>query len=210
MDGTLTDPMIGITKSVQYALKSYGIEEPKLQKLTPFIGPPLKDSFMKYYGFSEDQAMEAVWKYREYFSVTGLYENQAYNGIEELLRELKMQRKTVILATSKPELFARQILEHFHLDGYFDLICGASMDETRVRKTEVIAYAMDAAGIGPEEVRKAVMTGDREHDILGAKEHHMASVGVLYGYGSREELQKAGAGSIVETVEELRQVLCGC
>ena len=155
LDGTLTDPMIGITKSVQYALRFYGIEETNLNTHCPFIGPPLKDSFMKYYHFPESQAEEAIKKYREYFSVTGIFENRVYDGIEELLKELKSCGKRLLVATSKPEEFAVQILEHFGLAQYFEHICGASMDEKRVKKGDVIAYAIEMEGI--EDISLAVM-----------------------------------------------------
>ena len=205
LDGTLTDPMTVITRSVQHALKAYGIEEPDLEKLCPFIGPPLKDSFMKYYGFSQFQAQEAIEKYREYFSVKGIFENQVYDGIEDMLRELKARGGILLVATSKPEAFAIRILEHFHLKQYFDFICGATMDEKRVKKGYVIAYAMETGGI--KHAYEAVMVGDREHDVIGARENHMDSVGVLFGYGSRTELEKAGAGKIAGTVEELKTLL---
>ena len=207
LDGTLTDPMIGITKSVQYALRFYGIEESNLNTLCPFIGPPLKDSFMKYYHFPESQAEEAIKKYREYFSVTGIFENRVYDGIEELLKELKSCGKQLLVATSKPEKFAVQILEHFGLAQYFEYICGASMDEKRVKKGDVIAYAIEMAGIG--DISLAVMVGDREHDIIGAKENGMDSIGVLFGYGSRKELEEAGANLIGESVKELTKLLIG-
>lgn len=207
LDGTLTDPMVGITRSVQHALRSYGIEEEDLKKLCPFIGPPLKDSFMKYYGFPEAQAEEAIEKYREYFRVTGIFENKVYDGIEDMLRELKARDSILLVATSKPEEFAMQILEHFHLSQYFDYVCGASMDEKRVKKGEVIGYALKRAGIG--QVDEAVMVGDREHDVIGAHENGMDCVGVLFGYGSREELEEAGAGETAGTVEELQEILLG-
>ncbi len=207
LDGTLTDPMIGITKSVQYALRFYGIEESNLNTLCPFIGPPLKDSFMKYYHFPESQAEEAIKKYREYFSVTGIFENRVYDGIEELLKELKSCGKRLLVATSKPEEFAVQILEHFGLAQYFEHICGASIDEKRVKKGDVIAYAIEMEGI--EDISLAVMVGDREHDIIGAKENGMDSIGVLFGYGSRKELEEAGAHFIGESVKELTKLLIG-
>lgn len=205
LDGTLTDPMVGITKSVQYALKTYGIEEPDLEKLTPFIGPPLKDSFIKFYGFPEKQAIEAIGRYREYFAVTGIYENQVYEGIPEMLKKLKDAGKVLVVATSKPEVFAEQILKHFHLREYFAFVGGASMDEIRVKKEDVIAYVMDTMGISDKNA--AVMVGDREHDICGAKKNQMEAIGVLFGYGSREELEQAGAKTIVASVEELEQIL---
>lgn len=205
LDGTLTDPMVGITRSVQHALKTYGIEEPDLEKLIPFIGPPLKDSFMKYYDFPEEQAKEGITRYREYFTAKGIFENQVYDGIPQMLQNLKAAGKSLLVATSKPELFAKQILEHFDLDGYFDFIGGASMDEVRVKKGDVIAYVLESMGIG--DVGQAVMVGDREHDVLGARENGMDCIGVLFGYGGRQELEHAGAERIVETVEELEKVL---
>lgn len=205
LDGTLTDPMVGITRSVQHALRAYGIEETDLNALCPFIGPPLKDSFMKYYGFSDKQAEEAIGKYREYFAVTGIFENRVYEGIETMLKNLRSSGRTLLVATSKPEEFAVKILEHFRLAPYFDWVCGASMDEKRVKKGEVIAYALETAGI--RDVSKAVMVGDREHDVLGAKENGMDCVGVLFGYGSRQELEAAGAVKIAGTVEELGRIL---
>lgn len=206
LDGTLTDPMVGITKSVQYALRSYGIEVDDLETLCPFIGPPLKDSFMKYYGFSPEQASEAIGRYREYFTDTGLYENVEYSGIQELLSELKAHGKHLFVATSKPEVFAKQILEYFQLSEYFDFIGGASMDEVRVRKGDVIKYVLyENPLIEPSE---AIMVGDREHDVLGAKEAGIESIGVLYGYGDREELELAGADYVAATIEELAELIC--
>ena len=201
VDGTLTDPMVGITKSVQYALRSYGIEVEDLNQLCCFIGPPLKDSFMEYYGFDEDRAMEAIGRYREYFRETGIFENEVYPGIERLLGKLKAEGRSLMTASSKPEVFVRRILEHFHLDAYFDFIGGADLEETRVKKADVIRYVMEETGISdPEQV---IMIGDREHDILGAKEVGIESLGVLYGYGSREELTEAGADYIIDTVDNL-------
>ena len=205
LDGTLTDPMVGITKSVQYALRHYGIEEPDLKKLCPFIGPPLKDSFMKYYGFPSEQATEAISIYREYFSKTGLYENMEYPGIRDLLATLKAAGKHLYVATSKPELFSKQILEHFRLAEYFDFIGGANMDETRVKKGDVIRYVLEENQIA--ELDKVVMIGDREHDIIGAKENSIDSIGVLYGYGSREELSAAGADFLAADLDELKTAL---
>ena len=207
LDGTLTDPMVGITKSVQHALRAYGIDPPGLEALCPFIGPPLKDSFMKYCGFPEARAEEAIGKYREYFAETGIFENQVYDGVEDMLRRLKAKGKTLLVATSKPEEFARRILEHFHLDRYFDYVCGASMDEKRVKKGDVIAYALETAGV--RDVTGAVMVGDREHDVIGARENHMDCIGVLFGYGSREELEDAGAAVTAASVEELAELLLG-
>lgn len=209
VDGTLTDPMVGITKSVQYALRRYGIEEPDLEKLTPFIGPPLVDSFMGCYGFSEKQAREAVLVYREYYTVKGILENKELPGVREMLERLKAAGKKLYVATSKPEPFAKRVLEHFRLDSYFALIGGADMEETRVRKGDVIRYVMDKAGIREEEKPETVMIGDRKHDILGAKENSLESIGVLFGYGSREELEQAGADWIAADAGEVVRILGG-
>ena len=205
LDGTLTDPKLGITKSVAYALKSYGIQVDDLDSLLKFIGPPLKDSFVKYYGFSEEQGAEAVEKYREYFKPYGIYENKVYDGVENMLAELVKCGKKVILATSKPTVFANMILEYFHLDKYFTCAVGSELDGSRVKKGEVITEALRQAGVTDKSL--AVMIGDREHDILGAKENGIDSIGVLYGYGDRAEHEAAGAGMIVESIEELLQYL---
>ena len=211
LDGTLTDPKEGITKSVAYALKSYGIEVEDLDTLCKFIGPPLKDSFVKFYGFSEEQGYEAVEKYREYFKPHGVYENKVYDGVDKLLADLKDCGKMVVLATSKPTVFANVILEHFDLKKYYDVISGSELDGVRVKKGDVIAYALEQIakieGVDSIDRTLAVMIGDREHDILGAKENGLDSIGVLYGYGDRAEHEAAGAGYIVETVEELKGAL---
>ena len=202
LDGTLTEPKEGITKSVAYALEYFGIHVEDLDNLCCFIGPPLKDSFIKYYGFSEEKALEAVEKYREYFKPYGVYQNEVYEGIPELLESLKAAGKKVLLATSKPHVFATVILEHFDLMKYFDGIYGSELDGTRVKKGDVITYALEQSSV--EDKSKAIMVGDREHDIIGAKENELASIGVLYGHGSRGELQEHGADVIVETVAELQ------
>lgn len=202
VDGTLTDPMVGITKSVQYALKSYGIDVEDLNQLCCFIGPPLQDSFMEYYGFEADKALEAIGRYREYFRDIGIFENEVYPGIEALLGQLKADGRVLLTASSKPEVFVRRILEHFHLDSYFDFIGGADLEETRVKKADVIRYVLSEAGIS--DLEQVMMIGDREHDILGARAVGVESLGVLYGYGSREELMEAGADYIVDTVENLK------
>ncbi len=201
LDGTLTNPKLGITKSVQYALKAFQIDEPNLEALCQYIGPPLRDSFREFLGFDEAQVEAAVEKYREYFAVTGIYENEVYEGIDKMLNRLKKEGKTLIVATSKAEEFARIILKHFKLDGYFADICGATMDASRATKEAVIRYALDKNKI--TDLSHVVMVGDRMHDVEGAKAVGVASIGVLFGYGSRQELEKAGADIVVETVEEL-------
>lgn len=209
LDGTLTDPKEGITKSVRYALNHYGIQVEDLDSLCPFIGPPLTDSFMRYYGFSKKQAWEAVLVYREYFGSQGWYENKEYPGIREMLRALKAAGKTLMVATSKPEEFAVKVLVHFGLAEYFDLIGGADMEESRSRKGDVIRYVLESSGLGTgkDSVARILMVGDREYDVLGAREVGMDCVGVLYGYGSRQELLDCQAAHVVETVEELEHFL---
>ncbi|MBQ8764137.1 MAG: HAD family hydrolase [Clostridia bacterium] len=200
LDGTLTDPGQGITNSVAHALKKFGIEVEDKKELYKFIGPPLHDSFMKYYGFSDEEAEKAIVYYREYFRDIGIFENAVYDGIENLLKGIKASGRKIILATSKPEEFAVRILVHFGLDKYFDCMAGATMDTSRSKKGDVIAYALKESGCKAED---AVMIGDRLHDILGAKENGLDSIGVLFGYGDREELENAGADYIAETVEDI-------
>lgn len=205
LDGTLTDPGIGITNSVMYALKKFQIEVEDRATLYKFIGPPLKASFEKYYGFSKEESELALQYYREYFKPKGLYENQIYKGVRELLTELKNRNKTLILATSKPEEFAIEILRHFKLLPYFDFVAGATMDSSRVKKTDVILYALQSHGIS--DLSSAIMIGDREHDILGAKQVGLDSIGVLYGYGDYEELKEAGATYIAENAEDILKII---
>ena len=205
LDGTLTDPGLGITNSVMHALKKWGIEVTDRISLYRFIGPPLQDSFMQYYDFSQEDAETSVTYYREYFREKGLYENEVYPGAEKLLAELKKAGKKIALATSKPEEFAIRILRHFQLDGYFDVIAGATMDSSRSKKADVIAYCLEKLGV--TDLSGVVMVGDREHDIIGAKKVGVDSIGVLVGYGSREELEQAGAKLVAETLEDVLQAV---
>lgn len=205
LDGTLTDSGLGITNSVAYSLKKYGIEVSDRTELYKFIGPPLKESFEKYYGFSSEEAGRAVEYYREYYTDKGIFENAVYKGIEELLQEIQRSGKTAIVATSKPEVFAKRILEHFGLAKYFNDIVGANMDETRTKKDEVISHVLQSCDI-PDQT-KVLMIGDREHDILGAKKAGIDSLGVLFGFGDYEELENAGADYIVETTEDIYPII---
>lgn len=207
LDGTLTDPGIGITNSVMYALKKFGIEVDDRASLYKFIGPPLLESFQKFYGFSKEDSELGLKYYREYFKPKGLYENKVYEGIESLLQELKKKGKKLLVATSKPEGFAIEILKHFHLLDYFDFVAGASMDEKRVKKVDVITYALESYGITDKS--SVIMVGDREHDVLGAKENELKSIGVLYGYGDYEELVHAGADYIAQNPEDILQIVLG-
>ncbi len=205
LDGTLTDPGIGITNSVMHALKKYNIEVDDRSQLYPFIGPPLIDSFKKYFDFSDQQAREAVDYYREYFSVTGLFENAVYDGVAQMLGDLQARGKRLIVATSKPDVFSVKILEHFDLLKYFEFVAGATIDEKRTHKDEVIEYALRQCGI--EDTSEVIMVGDREYDVLGAAKFGIDTIGVLYGYGDFEELKEAGARYIVETPMELLEYI---
>ncbi len=205
LDGTLTDPGEGITNSVAYALRAYGIEVEDKSSLNVFIGPPLHESFQKYFGFSTLLSFDAVTKYREYYRDRGIFENLLYDGVCEMLSSLKKAGKTLIMATSKPTVFADRIACHYGIREYFDVLVGSELDGTRVDKAEVIEEALKQAGSPSRE--KCVMVGDRLHDIVGAQKNSLFSVGVLYGYGDREELQSAGAHHIVATVSELSEYL---
>ena len=204
LDGTLTDPGEGITNSVKYALHKFGIEVEDKSELNKFIGPPLWDSFEEYYGFSREQADQAVEYYREYFREKGIFENRVYEGVRELLETLAAEGRVLALATSKPQIFAERILEHFGLKKYFSFIAGSELDGTRVDKGEVIQFAL--AGAGVEKLSQAVMVGDRRHDILGAHKAGIKAVGVLAGYGGGEELLDAGADYIVERVADIWEI----
>lgn len=207
LDGTLTDPAQGITNSFIYALKYFGIEIPSYEKLCTYIGPPLPLTFKKEYGFDDEKATLGIKKYREYFADKGLFENKVYPGIPELLQQLKDMGKHLLIATSKPEVYSIKIAEHFDFAKYFDFICGCNMDETRSTKAEVIEYALRLANISENDKSKVLMIGDREHDIIGAKQNELKSCGVLFGYGSKEELKNAGADYIIQKPEELLQII---
>lgn len=205
LDGTLTNPKEGITKSLQYALHHVGIEVEDLDSLEKHIGPPLIDGLRDIQGLKEEEIKEAARWYREYFKEKGIFLNVKYEGIDDLLDTLVKAGRTLILATSKPEEFARKIMEHFNLDHYFKDICGAAMDDTRRKKGDIIAYALKKNGINDKE--QVVMIGDRLHDIIGARENGISSIGVLYGFGSKEELTEAGAGSLAKDLKELKDIL---
>ena len=205
LDGTLTDPFEGITNSVVHALKRYNIEVTDKRELRSFIGPPLVESFMKYFNFTEADAKNAVEVYREHFGTKGLFENELYEGIPNMLSELKSRGKTVNMATSKPEVYARRIAEHFDIAKYFDYMARSELNGQRIAKTEVIEYALSSLGISDR--RNCLMIGDRLHDINGAKKSDIHSVGVLWGYGSREELEEAGADYICSSVENLIDII---
>lgn len=202
LDGTLTDSGEGITKSVQYALEKLGITEENPDNLRCFVGPPLQESFMSYSGLDEEQTKQAVAFYRERFSKVGMFENSLYPMIPELLELLKINDKILGVASSKPEVYVKQILEYFGIAQYFDTIVGSELDGTRSKKAEVIEEAL--ARLHMQNARdKVLMVGDKEQDVAGAKSCGLQCIGVAYGYGSREELEKAGAVYIADTVEDL-------
>lgn len=205
LDGTLTDSQEGIMNSIVYTLQHFGIRVDDRTVLRPWLGPPLVDSLMKYYGFDRERALEGVEKYREYFDEKGIFENKVYPGIEDLLKKLQDQGYALMTATSKPEVAARRITDHFNLTRYFTFIGGATLDDSRVRKGDVIRYVLEANRV--VDLSAAMMVGDRENDIMGAGQNGLESIGVLYGYGDREELESAGADHIVETVEEIARFL---
>jgi phosphoglycolate phosphatase len=208
LDGTLTNSKEGITKSVQYALKAFGIDEPDLDKLEPFIGPPLIDIFKDFYGFNDEEAKKAVEKYRERFTNIGIFENEVYPGIKEMLAKLKNEGKKLAVASSKPEVMVERILKHFEIDEYFDVVVGSELDGRRSRKEEVVEEAIRQL-VPSDKVGKSVaMVGDRKFDIEGALEFGLTPIGVSYGFAPEGELEKAGAEYIVDTVEELYLVLC--
>lgn len=203
LDGTLTDPKEGITASVQYALKQFGITAEK-SELVPFIGPPLRDSFMEKYGLSEDDAVRAVSYFRVYFQGGGMFENKIYEGIPDMLEALKSRGKGIYMVTSKPDEFARQILDHFGILQYFDFVAGNSMDEKRHYKEDVMAWLFQNADI---EAAECCMIGDRKFDILAGKAYGMTTVGAAYGYPVGDELTAAGADYIAKTPLELKKLL---
>jgi len=201
LDGTLTDPAVGITNSIMYALRKLDIEPPERSELYKFIGPPLAGSFEKFYGFSHEKAEAAVALYREYFGEKGIFENKVYDGVPQVLEKLKNADKQIVLATSKPYVYAKQILEHFGLAGYFDFVSGSELDGRRTDKAEVIAYALSELNI--TDRAQVLMVGDREHDVIGAKKNAITSLGVLYGFGSRSELESAGADYIAADASDI-------
>lgn len=206
LDGTLTDPAKGITNSFKHSLKSFGGQIPSYKELCTFIGPPLKDTFRQHFNYDDEKTNEAVKRYREYFTRKGLFENKVYKEIPEVLEVLNMLGKKCYVATSKPEAYSVRILDHFGLAKYFRRICGSNLDESRSNKDEVIAYTLDAAKISDDEKSTVLMVGDRMHDILGAKRNGIQSCGVLYGYGSKEELEEAGADYIAKNVSEVLKI----
>jgi phosphoglycolate phosphatase len=207
LDGTITDSAPGILNSARHAIAKMGLDESRAGDLRRFIGPPLEYSFRTTFDLSESDAWRAVECYREYYAERGIWENTLYPGIRELLENLSLQSdRWVALATAKPEPFVDRILDHFGLNGCFNTVVGSYLDGRRTDKGEIVAAVLTRlpAGIPRNQV---CMVGDRRHDIAGAHTHGVAALGVTYGYGSREELQEAGADWVVESVPELAQLL---
>jgi len=212
LDGTLTDSKPGILKAVQYAAKYFGIDikDNELDSYSYFVGPPLRESMKINFGFDDEKAELGVAKFREYYIPKGIYENSVYPGIDNLLKKLKDSGKTLILATSKVEAQARTVLEHFDILKYFDFTAGCEVDGRRSKKDEVIEYCLEHFGIlSDEEKAQAVMIGDRNHDIIGAGKNGIESIGVLYGYGSVEEITNGEykADYVVNDVDGLTELL---
>lgn len=205
LDGTITDSEPGIIACVQHALRQFGIEVEDPKTLRPFIGPPLRDSFRDYFQMTPEEAEQATEFYRQRYAPIGKFECSVYPGIPELLRRLHETGRTVILATSKPEGFAREILEHFDLAQYFDLIGGATLDGSRDTKEAVLQYILDSGRVPDRQ--DAVMIGDTKFDMIGAAAFSLPAVGVLYGFGSRQELEENGALFLARDAAELERYL---
>lgn len=201
LDGTLTDSGLGITKAVQYALGQMGYEVPPRESLFKFIGPPLHRSFQMFYGMDEETSVEAVRQFRVYYNeMGGILENEVYGGVREMLERLHRAGVRLMIATSKPEPAAIRVMHHFGLDAFVPEIIGGRDDASRNTKGKVIAYALREYGVDP---RTAIMVGDREHDVHGAAENGIPCIGVTWGYGSREELESAGAAVVFDRPDEV-------
>ncbi|MBO4938264.1 MAG: HAD family hydrolase [Oscillospiraceae bacterium] len=202
LDGTLTDSGEGIMNSAALALEHFGLPVPDRETMRVFVGPPLRDTFMKF-GMREEDTAEGIEVFRSYYTTKGIHENFPYPGIAELLRRLKDAGHRLYVATSKPEVMAIRVLDNFGLSQYFDLICGAALDESRGNKSEVIAYLLGQCA----DVSEAVMVGDTAFDVIGAKTHGIETIGVSWGYGNRCDMKNAGAAAIADTPEELFDLL---
>ncbi len=205
LDGTLTDSREGITKSVQYALDKMGIHEPDLKPLERFIGPPLYDEFRRSYGFDDAEAKQAIDFYRERFGVVGWKENLLYDGIPELLKALTEAGKTLSTASSKPAFFIDKIVKYFDIEQFFTVVAGATLDGSIGTKTQVVQQALERLNV--QDRSQAVLIGDRLHDAEGARACGIDCIGVTFGFGSREELESAGANHVVDRVDELLPLL---
>jgi phosphoglycolate phosphatase len=200
LDGTLTDPKEGIVNSIVFALNKLGLQENFIAELDTFIGPPLRESFLKRYNLTNEQADKAMLYYREYFSMKGIYENKIYPGVKELLKSLCGHHYKLFVATSKPTVFAVEVLRHFKIESFFNEIVGSNLDNSRTDKTEIISYVISAFGL---QASNSIMVGDRKHDIIGAKNNSMKTIAVTYGYGSSGELLSHQPDFIVNSCKEI-------
>ena len=205
LDGTLTDPFIGISRCIIHALESLNVPVPEQSSLKSWIGPPLKQSFDHYLrSFDNGDADEAVRLYRDRFAAVGLFENRVYDGVATLLEGLHKHTFKLILATSKPTIYASKIVRHFELDPWFVATHGSELDGRLTNKTDLLAHIIEQHGLDPAS---CVMVGDREFDMVAARHHGMAAIGVLWGYGSPVELLEAGAETLVSSPDELGELL---
>ena len=207
LDGTLSDPMRGLTSGFRYAFRKMKIDYGDESVLKSFIGPPLRDEWMARYSLTRERAEEAVAYFREYYSIYGWWDNDLYEGIPELLSALKAAGKRIVLATSKPDVHSRKILARFNLTPYFDFSEGASFDTSREKKSDVLSYALSRVGVSERELDGVIMVGDTKYDIDGAREVGERSVGVLWGYGTRDDLLSHGADFLASSVDELYKIL---
>ena len=202
LDGTLTESGEGITKSVQYALEKLGVSAPELEPLKVFVGPPLLEQFMKYAGFDKETAEKAVEYYRERYSDKGMFENTVYPGVEEALKELKMRGYRLAVASAKPTYYVTQIMDHFNLSRYFEVIAGTDLNGPKVSKSQVIEEALERMSLSDHR-DQVIMVGDKEHDVFGARRAGLECIAVSYGYGTEEELKNAHPFKIVNSAEEI-------
>ena len=210
LDGTLTDPKKGLTSAFAYGLRKIGMEINDVESLKKFIGPPLRDSFRDEYNLSEKDANDALMLFREYFGVYGWWDNELYEGIHDLLSSLKSAGKTLVLATSKPEVYSSKILNLFGRSDYFDFAEGASFDRSREKKCDVLEYALSKVGVCDAEGKsRAVLVGDTKFDVEGACICGVDSIAVTYGYGTEDELQREGATYVAHTVADVKKILLG-
>lgn len=205
LDGTLTNPESGLIAGFKYALRAYGIDYGSEESLKKFIGPPLHDAWVEEYGVSQETAVEMLWKFREFYNVYGWWDNKPYDGVRQMLEELRAAGKRLVVATSKPEHIAKRVLTYFGLDTYFDFIGGAMPDLSRDKKCDVLAYALTA--VGCEDKSTAILVGDRKYDAEGASLCGIDSLGVLWGHGSREEIESSGFALVADSPKEVAELL---
>lgn len=200
LDGTISDPRLGIVHSVQYAAKMMGLRDVQAAEVEAHIGPPLQETFAEVFGLDEEETRKMIGYYRDYFKETGMFENVLYTGIQQLLETLKSTKRLVV-ATSKPTEFAEKILSYFQIDHYFELVVGSNLDGTRTTKGEIIRFILEQYGeYQPDDF---IMIGDRKQDCHGAGQNGIDSIGVTYGFGSPAELKGENPSHIVDTVSEL-------